>query len=390
VFGPGGGFDLAASNNTAVNNAFASGGTLNSIKAQVPSFSGPNYYTVVPNFKNPRYAEWNLEVQQAFGDKTVATLGYVGNHGSDLAVQQNGINAYCVVCPFATLPTTAPDPRFGRVRELTNQGISNYNGLTATLTRRLSKGFQGSITYTWSHALDDISNAGFDQYSGNTAGEAFLYQVDPKNLRLYNYGNADYDFRQNLSASYIYEMPSMFRGNRLLNVMLGGWATSGVIYKRTGQPYSVVDTNLTGGLIRNDSAGLLMPFFLGGSIPNCKVDIACLNSGQFSENPPANDNFGSFGNTTRNQFRGPGYFDMDMTIKKNFRITESGLMFSMGANAYNVLNHPRFANPDNNLSDGSAFGHIQSAVTPASSPYGNFQGSAVSGRVLQLELEVKF
>jgi hypothetical protein len=390
VFGPGGGFDLAATSNTAFHNAFASGGTLNSIKAQVPGFSGPNYYTVVPNFQNPRYTEWNLQVQRAFGDKTVATLGYVGNHGSDLAVQQNGINAYCKVCPFSTLPTSAPDPRFGRVRELTNQGISNYNGLTATLTRRLSKGFQGSITYTWSHALDDISNAGFDQYSGNTAGEAFLYQVDPKNLRLYNYGNADYDFRQNLSASYIYEMPSMFKGNRLLNVMLGGWATSGVIYKRTGQPYSVVDTNLTGGLIRNDSAGLLMPFFLGGSIPNCKVDIACLNSGQFSENPPANDNFGSFGNTTRNQFRGPGYFDMDMTIKKNFRITESGLMFSMGANAYNVLNHPRFANPDNNLSDGSAFGHIQSAVTPASSPYGNFQGSAVSGRVLQLELEVKF
>jgi carboxypeptidase family protein len=390
VFGPGGGFDLAASDNTAFNNAFASGGTLNSIKAQVPSFSGPNYYTVVPNFKNPRYAEWNLEVQQAFGDKTVATLGYVGNHGSDLAVQQNGINAYCAVCPFATLPTTAPDPRFGRVRELTNQGISNYNGLTATVTRRLSKGLQGSINYTWSHALDDISNAGFDQYSGNTAGEAFLYQVDPKNLRRYNYGNADYDFRQNLSVSYIYEMPSMFKGNRLLNSVVGGWVTSGVIYKRVGQPYSVVDTNLTSSLIKNDSAGEIMPFFLRGSIPGCKVDIACLNGTQFSENPPANDNFGAFGNLTRNQFRGPGYFDMDMTIKKNFRITESGLTFSMGANAYNVLNHPRFANPDNNLADGSAFGYIQSSVTPASSPYGNFQGSAVSGRVLQLELEVKF
>ena len=390
VFGPGGGYDLAATDNTAFHNAFANGGTLGSINAQIPTFSGPNYYTVVPNFKNPRYTEWNLEVQRAFDDKTVATLGYVGNHGSNLAVQQNGINAYCTVCPFGTLPTSAPDPRFGRVRELTNQGISNYNGLTATLTRRVTKGFQGSINYTWSHALDDISNAGFDQYSGNTSGEAFLYQVDPKNLRRYNYGNADYDFRQNFSASYIYEMPSMFKGNRLLNAVLGGWATSGVIYKRVGQPYSVVDTNLTSNLIKNDSAGLIMPFFLGGSIPNCKVDIACLNSGQFSENPPANDNFGAFGNLTRNQFRGPGYFDLDMTIKKNFRITESGLTFSMGANAYNVLNHPRFANPDNNLSDGSAFGHIQSTVTPASSPYGNFQGSAVSGRVLQLELEVKF
>jgi len=81
---------------------------------------------------------------------------------------------------------------------------------------------------------------------------------------------------------------------------------------------------------------------------------------------------------------------MDVTLKKNFRITEGGVTFSMGANAYNVLNHPRFANPDNNLADGSAFGHIQSTVTPASSPYGNFQGAAVSGRVLQLELEVKF
>ena len=390
VFGPGGGFDLAATDNTAFHNAFANGGTLNSIKTQIPTFTGPNYYTAVPNFKNPRYAEWNLEVQQAFGEKTVATLGYVGNHGSDLAVQQNGLNAYCTACPFGTLPTAAPDPRFGRIRELTNQGISNYNGLTATLTRRLTKGFQGSINYTWSHALDDISNAGFDQYSFNTAGEAFLYQIDPKNLRRYNYGNADYDFRQNLSASYIYEMPSMFKGNRLLNSVVGGWVTSGVIYKRTGQPYSVVDTGLTSSVVKNDSAGVVMPFFLGGSIPSCKVDITCLNNSQFSENPPSLDNFGAFGNISRNQFRGPGYFDMDMTIKKNFRITESGLTFSMGANAYNVLNHPRFANPDNNLADGSAFGHIQSAVTPASSPYGNFQGSAVSGRVLQLELEVKF
>jgi hypothetical protein len=101
VFGPGGAYDLAASDNAAFHSAFANGGTLKSIQAQAPAFTGPNYYTVVPNFRNPRYAEWNLEFQQAFGDKTVATLGYVGNHGSSLAVQQNGINAYCTVCPLA-------------------------------------------------------------------------------------------------------------------------------------------------------------------------------------------------------------------------------------------------------------------------------------------------
>jgi hypothetical protein len=386
IFGSGGAFDIAAADNVAFHNAFASGGTLGSIKAQIPTFSGPNFYSVVPNFKNPRYSEWNLEVQQAFGSKMVGTIGYIGNHGSNLAVQQNAINAFCKTCPFGTLPTSAPDPRFGRIRELTNQGISNYSGLTATFTRRLTKGLQGSLNYTWSHALDDISNAGFDQYSFNTAGEAFLYQIDPKNLRRYNYGNADYDFRHNFSASYIYEMPSMFKGNRLVSSLLGGWATSGVIYKRSGQPYSVVDTGKVNSSVGNDAAGVFMPYFLGGSIPSCSVNVQCLNAAQFNETGQ-----NTFGNISRNQFHGPGYFDFDMTIKKSFRITESGLTFAMGANAYNVLNHPRFANPDNNLADaGSTFGQVQSTVTPASSPYGNFQGSAVSGRVLQLELEVKF
>ena len=315
----------------------------------------------------------------------MATVGYVGNHGSNLVVQQNGINAFCKVCPFGTLPSTAPDPRFGRIRELTNQGISNYNGLTATITHRLTKGFQGSVNYTWSHTLDDISNAGFDQYSFNTAGESFPYQIDPQNLRKYNYGNADYDFRQNLSASYIYEMLSPSGVRSLLNRLVGGWVTSGVIYRWSGQPFSVVDTSMTNAVAGNDSGVFAMPYFLGGSFPNCKPNVECLNPAQFTE---ARQN--EFGNLARNSFRGPGYFDMDMTVKKNFRITESGLTFSMGANAYNFLNHPRFANPDNNLADGSAFGNIQSTVTPASSPYGNFQGSAVSGTVLQLELEVKF
>jgi hypothetical protein len=359
---------------------------LGSIQAQIPTFSGPNFYTVVPHFVNPKYTEWNLQVQQAFGSKMVGTVGYVGNHGSNLAVQQNGINAYCKTCPFGTLPSTAPDPRFGRIRELTNQGISNYNGLTATFTRRLTKGLEGSVNYTWSHALDDISNGGFDQYSFNTLGESFLYQIDPKNLRRYNYGNADYDFRHNFSASYIYEMPSLAKGHGLLNTLVGGWVTSGVIYKRGGQPYSVVDTSKVNTFVGNDAQGQIMPYFLGGSIPSCSVNIQCLNPAQFSDSGQ-----NTFGNLTRNQFRGPGYFDFDMTLKKNFRITESGFTFTMGANAYNVLNHPRFANPDNNFADaGSTFGQIQSTVTPASSPYGNFQGSAVSGRVLQLELEVKF
>ena len=61
------------------------------------------------------------------------------------------------------------------------------------------------------------------------------------------------------------------------------------------------------------------------------------------------------------------------------------------AEFFNILNHPNFGNPDSDLADGAGvFGTIVNTVTPASSPYGNFQGSAVSGRILQLEMQLKF
>jgi hypothetical protein len=141
-----------------------------------------------------------------------------------------------------------------------------------------------------------------------------------------------------------------------------------------------------------------MADFLGGPRPSCTVNrssnpgnnqqtnpFACLTASEFATTATQAD----FGNIARNQFRGPGYFDTDLSIKKTFRITESGLAFTLGANVYNILNHPNFGNPDSVVTS-STFGTVQNTVTPASSPYGNFQGAAVSGRILQLELKLKF
>lgn len=390
-------FVQAAASNAVFQNQFANGGTLASIKAAVPGFSVPNFYATAQNIKDPRYLEWNFAIEQSIGNRTALTLNYVGNHGSDLFVINNGTNAFSRG-GFQDLPLIAPDPRFGRVRLLYNPGISNYNGLTATLSQRVWHGFQGSISYTWSHSLDDISNAGFDPYSFNTAGESLRYQINPVNLRSINYGNSDYDFRQNLSANYVWELP--FKSSHgFLNQVVGGWVVSGVIYKRVGQPYSVVNTSLPSSAMKNNGGGYVLANFLGGNIPGCTVSgdqinnpFQCLSPAQFvgPNNPVAALQTQSvFGNVARNSFRGPGFFNSDLSIKKNFKITESGLTFTMGANAYNVLNHPHFANPDNSVTSGT-LGQVQSTVVPASSPYGNFQGSAVSGRVLQLELGIKF
>jgi hypothetical protein len=385
---PNGAFGQAAASNAAFASDFANGGSLNSITAAVPTFATPTMYSVVQNFKNPKYLEWNIEVQQAIGTKTSVNLGYVGNHGYDLIVLNNGVNAFATT-GFEDLRTTAPNPNFKRVQELTNGGTSNYGGLLVGVSRTFTKGFQGALNYTWSHALDSLSNGGIDQYSFNTTGDSLPYQIDPFNLRKHNYGNADYDFTHVLTFNYVWELPFK-SSNGLLDRALGGWTISQVLYKRSGEPYSVVNSTIPTSVMSNNTANFVLADFVGGSIPGCTVNFTqgttpfqCLNPSQFTTSQT------NFGNIGRNRFRGPGFFNTDLTIKKNFRITESGLMFTIGANAYNILNHPHFANPDDSITSGT-FGQVQSTVVPASSPYGNFQGSSVSGRVLQLEMEVKF
>jgi hypothetical protein len=96
----------------------------------------------------------------------------------------------------------------------------------------------------------------------------------------------------------------------------------------------------------------------------------------------------NFGNIARNAFRGPGYFNTDLTVNKVFPIHER-FRLQIGANFFNVLNHPNFDLPVNNLALGN-FGTIQSTVSAPTSAYGSFQGSAVSGRVIQTQVKLSF
>jgi len=383
-------FTAAAVSNQALVQGFQSGGTLASISAAAAAnggiFRAPTIASANNNISNPKYLEWNLQVEHSFGSKTTITLNYVGNHGYDLFVVNPGYNTYCIKAAcladgFGTfLPAAAPDQRFNSVTQLTNQGISNYNGLTATLVRRFAKGLSGQINYTWSHSLDDVSNGGLQPYALNNASDSLLYQIDPTNLRRLNYGSSDYDFRHNLSATYIWELP-IKSSNGFLNAAVGGWTIAQTFKARSGQPYSVINSGIPGAVLGNGSSAVVLGSFLGGSIPSCTgPNTACLSASQFTTN--------GFGNIPRNSFRGPGYFDTDLSLYKAFKVKER-LTFTLGANAYNVLNHPNFANPDGDLADGT-FGQITATVSAPSSPYGNFQSAAASGRILQLMLKAQF
>jgi hypothetical protein len=352
-----------------------------------PGAARPTYNSVASTIKNPKYLEWNFQVQQAIDTKTSFSLNYVGNKGYDEFIGNASENSFNTN-GFGSLATSRPDDHFGIVTLLNNSGGSNYNGLTASLTRRFTAGFQGTFNYTWSHALDDVSNGGVLPYS---LGDSFLNQINPASLHSLNYSNADYDVRHNISANYVWELP--FKTSGMMNKLVSGWVLSGTFFWRSGYPYTVFDSAAPLGAVAgfgNASSLTILPDFLGGSTPSClspgpgSNPTQCLQSTQFTSVGSETD----FGNIPRNSFRGAHYFNSDLSILKNIPITER-VSFGIGANAYNVFNHPNFANPVSDTSSGQ-FGTIRSTVVPPTSPYGAFVGSAVSGRLLQVQARLTF
>jgi hypothetical protein len=381
----------------ALLSGFSSGQTLAQITSSLAAlgvpFSVPSLTAAPNNFLNPKYLEWNFEVQHAFTDRTALTLNYVGNHGYDEVVQDPTVNTYCraAYCPFQGLPTSAPDARFGRIVQYTNAGYSNYNGLSASLTQKMKWGFSGSFNYTWSHSLDTVSNGGLQSYNLASAGSSLITQIVPGNLTALNYASSDYDFRHNVSVNYVWQVPFK-SSNALLNGVAGGWSVSGTLFVRSGAPFSAYYGSPQKYLL-NGTGNVLLATYTGGGEASCNnPDPAtgtqkCLLASQFTLPTAGASN--NFGNLSRNSFRGPKYFNTDMSIVKRFKLTESGMAFSLGANFYNILNHPNFANPSGNLASGT-FGQLLSTETPPSSPYGNFQGAAVSGRLIQTVLKFEF
>ncbi len=102
--------------------------------------------------RNPKYVEWNFEVEHRLNSKTVVSANYVGNKGYDELVQFPYLNGF----GFGGLPTTPIDTRVKSVTQLQNTGVSNYNGITVSLQEQVTHGLSGRFNYTYAHALDDL------------------------------------------------------------------------------------------------------------------------------------------------------------------------------------------------------------------------------------------
>ena len=369
--------------NKAFQTGYATGGTYNSIKAANPSFSQPNLLSADRKIHYPTYEEWSIQWQQQVGSHTSFSLGYVGNHGYHEPVSNNGVNTY----GFGGAPATATLPAFATVTEIQSVAASNYNGFIANVKEQ-SKYITLQFNYTYSHALDEISNGGFLPFGTNPVPNPYN-PINPFNLAQQNYGNADYDQRHNFNGNYIITVP-YFGGPKLVT---DGWQLSGTLFWHGGFPFSVTDGAVggaLGGFNYGGGGGTLLADLINPAVPR-HCGKSSITKGCFGSNP--NQYFADptgFGGQRRNSFYGPHYFNTDFALMKNFKIPlKESTNFQIGAQAYNILNHPNFANPNFNFSS-STFGNIQYTVSVPTSVYGAFLGGDASPRILQLKAKFTF
>ena len=376
---PDSGAKAVAASNAAFRAGYAGGASYSSLKAAGIGFVAPSFTTPEPTIKYPTYEEWNLAVERQLDRATAVAVQYVGNHGYHEPVLNSGVNAF----GFGSLPATAPNPSFGAVTTVESAASSNYNGVTASLVRR-GKNISLQFNYQWSHALDEISNGGFDGFSGDPLAPENSYNLAQ------NYGNADYDIRHYISANYVITIPHKWGPK----VLTDGWTFAGTVFHSTGLPFTMIDsstpTNYGGSLYAQQLNNHFNHHCGGGAAADTPCDFAAV--GNSSAGMAHFDVASDFGQQHRNQMTGSGYTDTDLDAMKAFGIPHwEEAHLKVGAQFFNLFNHPNFGQPQFDVeAGGGSAGLITSTVNTPTSILGSFLGGDASPRLIQFKAELQF
>ena len=326
-----------------------------------PSLSLPD--NVALNFRTSYVEQFNLLLQKQFG-QNVITVGYVGSVGRHLPVVINDINVPNPLTAPASLrgpdgrfdvrPTAAILPGLGGVGEYESAGSSSYHSLQTSFQRRYSKGLTVSANYTYSHSIDDATTLSYE-------GQEGFGNADPFAIQKFETGNSDLDLRHRFVGTVTYELPfgKNFVGAK--KMALAGWQANTVLIWNSGSPFSITD-NFTGfaNSVFNGIGG-------GPTRPN-QIAPATLSNPSIGEwfNPAAFviPPLGTIGNTPRNSLYGPSFRHFDLSIFKDFTLTER-VKLQFRAEAFNLTNTPSYfvANnqndaPTTNAVQGAGFGKI--------------------------------
>jgi hypothetical protein len=321
-------------------------------------------------------------------------------------VQLNGYQTVCNGC-FAPFAYSRPlDQRFGSVNEFHTGAGSHYTGLQTSAGKQIG-GLTLRGNYTFSHCIDEVSNGGLLPFS--TLGIIFPL---PGDLRK-EYGNCDYDVRHNLSAFGIYEIP-FHSSHTLLRQTLGGWQVSETAFLHSGLPFSVLSAPYTAnnnGIFQGSGPQYAnrvpgVPLYrkapvsgvtLTGSRqwlnPDAFASVVDPSTGACAGgDSPANC---QFGNSGRNNVRGPHFTYSEVYVTKRVPITEH-VTFRLDTQFFNVFNHANFSLPSNQAgtpgepATQTGFGAITSTISPPTGLLGVGLGGDSSPRMIAFQGRIEF
>ncbi|MBS1841859.1 MAG: TonB-dependent receptor [Acidobacteria bacterium] len=352
------GFDPgpAYTGNPAAANPISSAGLFGgALSAASPVYGFPSLmsdrFGVDQNIRTPYLENYNLNLQQELTKNIAVQIGYVGSQGHKLFRFRDlnqptaaSIHAYDYQTNGCCVPGryTSGGTYFNYEESSAN---SIYHALQTSFRVNNWHGLTTTLNYTWSHSIDDASD-----------GEDFVPNAAQPNdstapIR-FNRGNSNFDIHNRLTWNFIYEFPNPASMRKLTN----GWGVNGIVTVQSGQPFHLNynfedDYDGSGEFFGRPDRVAAVHY---SSDPRNFLDLTSFavpctfdGNGNAATNcvfSAATGNSMHFGNEGRNSLIGPHFRQFDFSIFKNTSITER-LKMELRFEAYNLFNHPNFANP---------------------------------------------
>ncbi len=275
-----------------------------------------------PHLRQPYTLEWSFAIEQGLGQAQTLTASYIGSSGRNL---------------LATDVIPTPNANYRLAEAVNNAGFSSYDALQIQFQRRLARGLQALVSYTWSHSID----------AGSYGAYASLGSPNV------NRGDSDFDIRHNFSAALTYAIPEL--RNSFTQALSGGWSLENKIQVHSAPPVDILDWSAFGAIGvegRPDVVSGQQLYLYGTQYPGGRA----LNPDAFT-NVPYDPTTGfplRQGTLARNSLRGFGLAQWDFAIHREFPIHEA-LKLQFRAEMFNVLNHPNFAPYNANFNFGDKY-----------------------------------
>jgi Carboxypeptidase regulatory-like domain/TonB dependent receptor len=313
------------------------------------------------DMQSPEAHVWSLSWQRELSRQYVFEVGYTGSLGRH-GISQGQAN-YAVLTPeqAATVRTTLSTtsiptvqnrrlfPQFGSRVIIGDDSSSEYHALFGSFNKRFSSGLQFGVSYTFSRLYSDGDES---LALGFTGGSPQIPQ-DFANLDV-EWSRSVFDRPHRLAVNWIYEVPwfeSGFMGNVVMRQVFGGWQVSGIMQAQSGQPFGIVtgvdsNGNGSGGDRPNVGSGRLVADPVTGNFrtfTNEGAYVAPLGT----NNLPIAFSLGN-GNALRNDLRGPGFTNWDISLSKKFRFFTTQAL-TVRADFLNAFNQDSYQNPVSNM-----------------------------------------